>query len=135
MYCSSCGKAVTPGLSFCNQCGAKLGRADGDGLSKSSQLRRDNLVATMAAVFIFGLGGIIGLLAALKFVFPERENMGLIIFFALLSFLIMLAVEGVFVWMLLGRKRGAKDAVNTKPFAEQGGNELSDAKARALPGP
>jgi hypothetical protein len=37
----------------------------------------------------------------------------------------MLAVEGVFVWMLLGRKKGAKEAAK----------ELSETKAHLLPEP
>jgi len=78
----------------------------------------------MTAVFVFGLGAIIFLMMAMRMVFGP-ENMGLIIAFTLLSFLIMLAVEGVFVWMLLGRKKSIKEAAK----------ELSEAKARSLPEP
>ena len=78
----------------------------------------------MTAVFVFGLGAIIFLMMALKMVFGP-ENMGLIISFTFLSFLIMLAVEGVFVWMLLGRKKDVKEAAK----------ELSEAKARSLAEP
>ena len=117
MYCSTCGKAVTPGLSYCNHCGAKLSRAKSDDITK-------NLLFFMTAVFVFGLGAIIFLMMALRMVFGP-ENMGLIISFTMLSFLIMLAVEGVFVWMLLGRKKGTKEAAK----------ELGEAKARSLPEP
>jgi len=124
MYCSTCGKAVTPGLSYCNHCGAKLSGAKGDSITKSSEVRPESLVAAIAALFIFGLAAIIVLMMATKFVFGP-ENLGLVIAFTLLSFLIMLAVEGVFVWMLLGRKKGAKEAAK----------ELGEAKARMLPEP
>ena len=117
MYCSTCGKSVTPGLSYCNHCGARLSEAKGDNLTK-------NLLFFMTAVFVFGLGAIIFLMMALKMVFGP-ENMGLIISFTMLSFLIMLSVEGVFVWMLLGRKKDAKEAAK----------ELGEAKARSLPEP
>jgi uncharacterized protein (DUF983 family) len=117
MYCSTCGKTVTPGLSYCNHCGAKLSRAKSDDITK-------NLLFFMTAVFVFGLGAIIFLMMALRMVFGP-ENMGLIISFTMLSFLIMLAVEGVFVWMLLGRKKGAKEAAK----------ELDETKARMLPEP
>ena len=117
MYCSTCGKSVTPGLSYCNHCGARLSEAKGDSLTK-------NLLFFMTAVFVFGLGAIIFLMMALRMVFGP-ENLHLIIAFTLLSFLIMLAVEGVFVWMLLGRKKSAKEAAK----------ELSEAKARSLPEP
>ena len=135
MYCLSCGKAVTPGLTYCNHCGARLDRAKGDGVSKSSEVKPELLVAAIAAVFIFGLGAIIALMMALKMVFPEHENMGLIIFFTLLSFLIMLAVEGVFIRMLLGRKRRAKEAEDTEHLKGQTTKELAEAKARLLPEP
>ena len=78
----------------------------------------------MTAVFVFGLGAIIFLMMAMKLVFGS-ENLGLIIFFTLISFLIMLMVEGVFIWMLLGRKKGAKEAAK----------ELNEAEARMLPEP
>jgi len=117
MYCSKCGKAVSPNLTYCNHCGAKLNGAKSDDITK-------NLLFFMTAVFVFGLGAIIFLMMALKMVFGP-ENMGLIISFTFLSFLIMLAVEGVFVWMLLGRKKDVKEAAK----------ELSEAKARSLAEP
>jgi hypothetical protein len=125
MYCSKCGSAVSPNLTYCNHCGAKLNEAKGDNITKSSGVKPETLVGAIAAVFIFGLGAIIFLMMALKMVFPERENMGLIISFTLISFLIMLAVESVFIWMLLSRKKEAKEAAK----------ELSEAKARLLPEP
>jgi hypothetical protein len=129
MYCSSCGTAETPGLSYCNHCGARLSRA-----TNSSELKPETLVGAIAAVFIFGLGAIIGLIAALKYVFNERNDLGLIIFFAMLSFLIMFVVEGVFIWMLLGRKNRPKEPRVTKNIEEQA-KQLDDGKARLLPEP
>ena len=124
MYCSKCGSAVSPNLTYCNHCGAKLNGAKGDSITKSSGVKPENLLFFITAVFVFGLGAIIFLMMALKMVFGS-ENMGLIIFFTLLSFLIMLGVEGVFIWMLLSRKKDAKEAAK----------ELSAAKARLLPEP
>lgn len=125
MYCSSCGTAVMPGLSYCNHCGAKLRGATDNSIAKSSEPRPEMLVVAMVFSLVGGLGAIIGLMMALKMVFPERENSGLIIFFTLISFLIMLAVEGVFVWMLLSRKKNDKEAAK----------ELNEAKALVLPEP
>ncbi len=108
-----------------------MSRAKGDGDTNSSELKPETLVGAIAAVFIFGLGAIIGLMAVMKSVFDQP----LIIFFTLISFLIMCVVEGIFFWMLLGRKKSAKEAGDTKPFQEQSAKELHDAKARALPEP
>jgi uncharacterized membrane protein YvbJ len=55
MYCSKCGKAVTPGLSYCNHCGARLSETKGDNITK-------NLLFFMTAVFVFGLVAIIFLM-------------------------------------------------------------------------
>jgi hypothetical protein len=127
MYCSTCGAEVSANLTYCNRCGTKL--------SGAKEVKPETLVGAMVTVFVFGLGAIIGLLAVMKYVFPERENLGLIIFFTLISFLIMLAVEGVFIRMLLGRKRGAKEAGNTEELKKQTVKELGEAKALVLPEP
>ena len=117
MYCSKCGSEVSSNLTFCNRCGARL--------SLINAVKPETLMAMMAAVFVLGLGAIILLLMALKMVFPEPGNLGLIIFFTMISFLMMLGVESVFVWMLLRRKKNDKEAAK----------ELNEAKARMFPEP
>jgi hypothetical protein len=94
-----------------------LNGAKGDSITK-------NLLFFMTAVFVFGLGAIILLMMAMRMVFGP-DHLGLIVSFTLLSFLIMLAVESVFVWMLLGLKKGAKETAK----------EVGEAKARMLPEP
>jgi hypothetical protein len=116
MYCSTCGSAVSPNLTYCNHCGANL--------SGPKEVKPEKLLFFITANFVFGLVAIIFLMMAMRMVFGP-ENLGLIIFFTLISFLIMLAVEGVFIWMLLGRKKGAKETAK----------ELGEAKARMLPEP
>ena len=116
MYCSTCGSAVSPNLTYCNHCGANL--------SGPKEVKPEKLLFFITANFVFGLGAIIFLMMAMKLVFGP-ENLGLIIFFTLISFLIMLVVEGVLLWMLLGRKKGDKEA----------SKELNEAEARMLPEP
>ena len=60
---------------------------------------------------------------------------GLLIAFALLSFLIMLSIEGVFVSLLLRRKRGTEEAGGATLLKGQATRELDAAQARALPEP
>jgi len=126
MYCSTCGSTVSPNLTYCKHCGAKL--------SGAKEVRPENLLFFITAVFVFGLAAIIGLMMAMKFVFGP-DNMSLIIAFTSLSFLIMLAVEGVFVWMLLDRKKGAKEAGDTERLKKQTAKDLGEAKAGMLPEP
>jgi hypothetical protein len=117
MYCSKCGSPVSSNTTYCKQCGIRL--------SWVNEVKPETLVAMITLVFVFGLGAIILLMMALKMVFPEPQNIGLVIFFTLISFLIMLGVESVFVWMLLRRKKNDKEAAK----------ELPEAKARVLPEP
>jgi hypothetical protein len=112
MYCSKCGSSVSPNLTYCNHCGAKL--------SDAREVKPDNLLFFITAVFVFGLAAIMALMVVMKFVFGP-ENLSLIIAFTLLSFLIMIAVEGVFIGMLLSRRK------------KQTAKELGEAKARMLP--
>src|SRR6266571_6321938 len=108
MYCSSCGVAVAQGLSYCNYCGAKLNGVKGDSVTKSSEVKPEMLVAAMVFVFVFGLGAITALMGMMKAVL--NLDLGQILAFTLLSFLIMLLIEGVCVLLLLRRKRGPEEA-------------------------
>jgi hypothetical protein len=51
----------------------------------------------------------------------------------ILSFLIMLTVEGVFIRLLLRRQRGAEEAGETVLLKGQATKELDAAQARVLP--
>ena len=133
MYCSSCGVAATPGLSYCNYCGAKLSAAKDENVVKSSEIKPELVVAAMVVVFVFGLVAITMLIGVMK---SELVlNTGQILAFAMLSFLIMLSLEGVFIRLLFRRKRGAEEARDTVLVKGQATKELDAAQARALPEP
>lgn len=132
MYCSSCGVSVAQGLSFCNYCGAKLNGEKRDNVIKSSEAKPESLLWGMVAVLVFGFVAIVFLMMAMKMV---GLNVGQILAFTILSFLIMLLVEGVFIWQLLGRKRGTEETTDTVHSKEQATKELYEAQARALPEP
>jgi vacuolar-type H+-ATPase subunit I/STV1 len=131
MYCSICGVAVAHGLSYGNYCGAKVSGANGDDVSESSEVRPEFLVAAMVAVFVFGLVAIMMLMGMMKAVL--NLNVGQILAFTLLSFLIMLSLEGVFIRLLLRRKRGPEEAGDAVLLKGQATKELDAAQARALP--
>ena len=130
MYCSSCGVSVSQGLSYCNYCGAKLNNEKGDSLSKSSEVKPELLVWGMVAVLVFGFVAIVFLLMAMKMVGLNVEQ---ILAFTILSFLIMLLVEGVFIWKLLRRKRSAEETGDHVLSQEKATKELEGAQARGLP--
>src|SRR5215213_3026700 len=131
MYCSTCGVAVSQGLSFCKNCGAKLSDGKGDDFARYSELRAESLlIMLMVAVFIFGLGAITGLMAVMKngldFEAPQ------VIPFAITSFVMLFLLEGMLIWRLMRRDRHAKAASAPAPPSEQTTKELDAARARAL---
>jgi hypothetical protein len=132
MYCSSCGVAVAPGLSYCNYCGERLGVAQSDVPIRSREVRPESLIAAMVFTFVFGLVAITVLMGMMKGGL-HLEN-GLILFVALLSFLVMLSLEAVFIRLLFRRRRGAEEAGD--PVLRKGPTtrELDAAHARGLPG-
>jgi hypothetical protein len=134
MYCSSCGVSVAQGLSYCNYCGAKLNAEKGDSVVKSSELRAESLIiSAMVGLFILGLLAIAVLMGVMKAVL--NLNVGQIFAFTLLSFLLMLLLEGVLIWRLLHRKRGPAGAGDTVLSKEHATKELDAAQARVLPEP
>ena len=133
MYCSSCGVAVAPGLSYCNYCGEKLSGVKSGSIIKSPEVRPETLVGAMVFTFVFGLGAITVLLGVMKAVL--RLEAGVVLAFALLGFLIMLSLEGVFIRLLLRRKRGAEEAGDMVVLKGQATRELDAAQGRVLPEP
>ncbi len=131
MYCSSCGVAVAKGLSYCNYCGEKLSGAKSDSPIKSREVRLESLVGAMVFTFVFGLGAITVLMGMMKAVLHFEG--GLVLAFALLSFLIMISVEGVIIRLLFRRKRGADEAADTAQLKGQATKELDAARVRGLP--
>jgi uncharacterized protein (DUF697 family) len=132
MYCSSCGVVVAQGLSYCNYCGAKLSGAKGDNV-ELTEVKPGLLVSAMAGVFILGLFVITMMMGMMKAILHLEG--GLILAFALLCFLIMLSLEGVFVRLLFRRRHGTEEAGDNVRFKGQATKELDAAHARAMPEP
>lgn len=132
MYCSSCGMAVSPSLSYCNRCGADLTAKDRSSNNRSDT-SQESLVFILAAVTIFGIGAVIGLMAVMSEV--VHFNTGLIVAFSLLVFLILLGVDSVIIWLLLRPGRVAKEAYFRTQHAELTTNELAESNPRVLPEP
>jgi hypothetical protein len=122
MYCSSCGVAVAQGLSYCNYCGAKLNAVKGDSASKPSEVKPELLVSSMVAVFVLGTIAITVLMGVMKNVLGLPVER--VLAFTLLPFLIMLVLEGVFLRLLLHRKRAPREASETVPLRGQATREL-----------
>jgi hypothetical protein len=132
MYCSTCGVSVAQGLSYCNDCGAKLsGTADNE--PETPAVRPEFLVSAMVGLFILGMVVITLLMGMMKQVLglPVEKVLG----FTLLPFLVLLFLEGVFLRLLSRSKRGVQNKQVPMRAKEQVTNELDAAQARALPEP
>jgi hypothetical protein len=129
MYCSTCGAALAQGLSYCNRCGARAGATAG---GDAGRPRPESLVSAIAFVFVVGMGAYIGLMAVMKhFGFNDGLTNG----FTMMVFLLMVAIEAVFVWMLLSGRRAAEGVREAERLKEQTTQELEGASPRALPDP
>jgi hypothetical protein len=131
MYCSTCGVAVAQGLSYCKNCGAKQTRADS--IAKSSELKPDLLVRAMVVTFMFGLAVMTVLMGVMKTVLglPVDGILALMV----LPFLLMLALEGVFLRLLLRHSRGTEEANDSVLLKGQATKELDAQQARVLSEP
>ena len=53
MFCANCGMTITPGLSFCNRCGASLKEERSE-----TTVRTGAIAAFLIAITIIGIGGL-----------------------------------------------------------------------------
>lgn len=133
MYCSSCGSALPTKLTYCNRCGAKVGGANLDDIAKPVEFYPESLVWAVVSVFIGGLGVIIGLMAVMKEV--VHFDLSIIWALTLISFLLLLVVEGVFISMLFSSKKTAQRLLGLDRTKENTTRELDEANMLALPEP
>jgi hypothetical protein len=133
MYCSDCGVTVARGLSYCNHCGAQLNAEKGDSVIKTSELKAESLIiSAMVGIFVLGLVAITVLMGVMKAVLDFNE--ALIIAFTLLSFLIMLFIEGVLIWRLARHNRNADQTGDNAALSKKRvTNELEVPQTRVLP--
>lgn len=131
MYCSSCGVAVAEGLSYCNYCGAKLSGAKGDE-TEWREVKPGLLVSAMTALFIFGLVGITLLIGMLKAILELPVERVLAV--ALVPFLLLLVLEGVFM-RLLFRSKGNANKAGGNVLLKDGATKELDAGQRSEPIP
>jgi len=129
MFCSTCGVAVPDSLSYCNHCGARLSTPNSDKVATSRQVSPELIVGAMVTIFIFGLLAMAVLLGVMKTAL--NLELGQILAFAVLSFLLLVSIEGVFVLLLFRRNREAKEPA-TKELEKHATKELAEPQVQAL---
>ena len=131
MYCSSCSATLTEGLSYCNRCGAESG-AKTRTVPLVPALIPEFLVWAIVGVSVGGLAILVGLIAVMKW---SGFSLGLIALFSMLSFLLLLGAESVFIWMIVRSRSAAKEPSALPQSREFTTKELGERQARALPEP
>src|SRR5438046_10150324 len=103
MYCSSCGVAAAPNLTYCNHCGAKLNSEESDTLVKTTEIRFDAFImSAMVGLFVLGLIAMSVLLGVMKEVL--NFQFGPLMAFAFMSFMILIGLEGILISRLFRRR-------------------------------
>jgi len=131
MYCSSCGVAVTEGLSYCNRCGSNLGIVRAALAIKPAE-SPSSIGVDIFWTTVFGLGLIFGGTVAMK-AFDLRET--LIIAYMLLSSLAFIGLYGMDLWRFILFYRSSHE---TRPRVQVGRletKELDRAETHGLTEP
>ena len=132
MYCSSCGTALTQELSYCNRCGAKLSITKGGGTTKSLEKSIESIMGTIAGTTITMLGIMIAVMALM---IGANLGSGFIALFMALMFLMLLGIDGVFIWQLMRLNSRAKEIRNVSEAERLGTKELGSKPEQTLLGP
>jgi hypothetical protein len=129
MYCPACGTMVLSGLNYCKNCGARVSeKKESGGGNQLSEASVNFLIAALLGIPIVGIGLIIGLMSVMKKELGfDNDFIGTVIF---LSFVLLLAAEAGFVWLLLSRTRAktTKDSATKPELKEAAKKELGEAQ-------
>ncbi len=130
MYCSSCAKEVGTGLTFCNHCGVRLSGTKSE--TNKSELSSNALISAIVSVFVIGFMCIVAMLALMKNLGFNDEMIGIVITF---SFVTIIFIEVMFMWLLFKRNRSYKEISDTTPIKEKPIKEIYTAPVRVLSEP
>jgi predicted nucleic acid-binding Zn ribbon protein len=127
MFCSTCGTTITPGLSFCNRCGASL-KERGETTPRTGAIVAFLIAITLIA--IVGLGIMLGGALTLKKDAALGEDVvGIFMFF---TFFIVCITE-FFLVRQLSKLTSTTEPKRVSPPPATMQNELRPAQARGLP--
>src|SRR5690349_18748208 len=127
MYCPSCGQLQPTGLSYCKHCGSELNTKESDPTLTSARSSAF-FAASMVGTFVFGLAAIAGLIAVMK---ACNLNEGVINGFAVMSFLMMVVMEAIFIGLLLRATLGRRED-RERARTQRTTNELDTPSPTAL---
>ena len=128
MFCSTCGTTITPGLSFCNRCGANLKERT------ETTVRTGAIIAFLIAIAVIGIGGlgimVGGALTLKRDAAVSEDVVGMFMFF---TFFILALIEFFLVRQLSKLISATETKRVSPPPPVTMPNELRPAQARGLP--
>ena len=130
MYCSTCGTQTTPGLSYCNRCGANL-------KTRNDSAPNATIAAYLTTITIVALAGL-GIMFAGSLVLRNEAHFGgeIIGPFMVMTFLVVMMIEIYLCRQLSRLTMGSdKNAANVPHQIAPLQNELGAEHQRALPEP
>ena len=125
MYCSNCGTAITPGLTFCNRCGARLEE-------KSEPNRTPAITAFLTAITLIAICGL-GIMLGGSLVLKKEAGLpeDLVGFFMLFTFISVVLTE-IMLIRTLSRLMGSKETKRQITPAQQPPLELRPPSAQSF---
>ncbi len=128
MFCPTCGGPITPGLSFCNRCGASLKEPT------ESIVRTGPIIAFLLAIVIIGIGGLGimrgGALTLKRDAVLGEDTVGMFMFF---TFFILALIEFFLVRQMSKLISGTPAKRVSLPQPASVPPELRPAQAHGLP--
>src|SRR5262249_20132272 len=106
MYCSSCGKALSRQMKFCNHCGVQLSSAKDNSETDASKKRLDEYLDGLFWITASGLGYVLGGMFLLKGFLHLRD--GIVNTYLIISSLAFLTNFGLSLWQIICMTRGSK---------------------------
>ena len=121
MYCAACGTPLTPGLSYCNRCGASL--------KERSESKSNAIPAFLTAITLIAIAGL-GIMLGGALALRRDADMPhqIVGFFMLFTFIIVVLTEVLLVRQLSRLTGSAERTVTT-----QASSFVPSPEARALP--
>ena len=125
MYCSNCGTAITPGLTFCNRCGARLEE-------KPEPVRTAPITAFLTAITLIGICGL-GIMLGGSLVLRTEAGMPIAFLglFMLFTFLTVVLTEFM-LFRNLSKLTGSSESKRHFTPAQQPPLELRPPSAQSF---
>lgn len=132
MYCSSCGAALTQGLTYCNRCGANLSISKAGGANPLPERPAEPIVWAVWALVVVTIALVGIMLGSMPVMKEIGLPQGFMFLFVGLLFLTMAAVDSVLIWQLFRLSGRAREPRGVPPFVKLDTNDFGPRREQPL---